>query len=252
MTLHEFTRRTTALHDALQQQGVIGLLMLGSSAFETRRDEWSDHDFFVITEPDDVARVRNVMAWIPDSERVVSLAREGSMGFSVLFDDGHIFEFAVGQLKEYQGIAISPDHSALIDDGPVQTLVEDAAGVPVTPSDPLNEVLLALTKLLIGVGRARRGEIINGGQMVRTWALNHLLRALRDLLEDSAGSEPLDPTRRFETAHPEIGAAISAAIDRPTEDCAKQLHSLIKEVLAPRWEQFPHAAHATVARRLGW
>ena len=68
------------------------------------------------------------------------------------------------------------------------------------------EAGLALIKLRLGVGRDRRGEVVSGGLFVRTWAVQHLVRALRGRLLDP--DEPLrdilEPTRRLERVLPRL------------------------------------------------
>ncbi|MBO9553189.1 hypothetical protein [Cellulomonas sp.] len=249
-----FDERTDALARAARSQpGVVGLVLLGSAAEAHRRDEWSDHDFFVVAAPGAGGDVRDVRAWLPDVDDVVALAREGEIGFSVLYRDGHVLEFAVATAAELDGVAVV-HHRVVFDDGSIAGLVaaSDARASREAALDPANETALFLVKVLLGVGRARRGEVLSGGQLVRQWATQHLVRAIRERVPSPLDPERIDPARRFEAAYPEIGARVGAALARPVEDAARDLHRLAREVLEPGWDAFPSQAADTVARRLGW
>jgi len=53
MNAIEFETYMDRLHSSVQSiPEVIGLVTLGSTAEPLLRDQWSDHDFWVITEPD--------------------------------------------------------------------------------------------------------------------------------------------------------------------------------------------------------
>jgi len=109
-------------------------------------------------------------------------------------------------------------------------------------------------KLLIGAGRARRGEVLNGGQLVRGWAVQLLVRAIRGRFAESSTTlrDTIDPMRRFEADFPEWAARIAALLEAPVEDAARGLFSLAREVLEPGWPEFPTRAADAVAGRLGW
>jgi hypothetical protein len=249
-----FDDRTAALERALRAQpGAVGLVLLGSAAEAHRRDEWSDHDFWVLAAPDAAEAVRDVRAWLPDVDEVAALAREGDVGFSVLYRDGHVLEFAAATAAELAGAAVV-HHRVVFDDGSVAGLVaaSDGRATDEVSPDPANEAALFLVKVLLGVGRARRGEVLSGGQLVRQWATQHLVRAVRERVPSPLDPERIDPARRFEAAYPEVGAAIGAALAKPVEDAARDLHALARRVLEPGWDAFPSAAADAVARRLGW
>lgn len=237
---------------------LIGLVLLGSAsaAGRGRRDEWSDHDFFAIAAPTRGDEARASLDWLPDRERVLLTAREGGLGFVALYDDGHVLEFAIAEPAELAG-SVAGEASVVVDEDGVTAEVV-AAGQATTETrdafDPENDVRLVLVKLLIGVGRVRRGEILNGGQFIRTWAVNHLLRAIRGRVPGRAPAtrDAIDPTRRFETDYPGWAAEISSALDAPVEQAAHRLFALTRRILEPDWDGFPTAAAEAVARRLGW
>lgn len=259
---NRFQKLTDALQRVCQQRdGVIGLVLLGSTADAERRDEWSDHDFFVLIEPGTEEANRAAIDWLPEPERIAIAAREGAFGFSVVYDDGHIFEFAVATPSELES---APMNDSLIvhDEGPVTNLVNTSTR-RVTASDPLadpsaiesaNEVALMMVKLMIGVGRARRGELLAGGQMVRTWATNHLIKAIRGRVKTPGPSrrDTLDPVRRFEFEYSELGTRIARIMEEPVEEAALRLFELARRTLEPEWELFPSRGADAISQRLGW
>ncbi|MFB8146921.1 hypothetical protein ACFC1W_09245 [Microbacterium sp. NPDC056003] len=241
------------------RDGLIGLVLLGSASDEAsdRRDEWSDHDFFAITSEGRGREIRPDLSWLPDQERVVLIAREGDIGFAALYDDGHVFEFAFSDAAELSG-ALAGDATVVVDDdaGTTATLIAEsrARAAAADRFDPANDVRLVLVKLLIGTGRVRRGEVLNGGQFIRQWAPQLLVRAIRGRFDDASMTrrDTIDPVRRFELDHPECGRRIAEVVAQPAEDAARDLFALTREILEPGWADFPTAAADAVAARLGW
>jgi hypothetical protein len=241
------------------RDGLIGLVLLGSASDEAagRRDEWSDHDFFAITAAGRGAGIRPDLSWLPDQERLVLTAREGEIGFAAVYDDGHVFEFAFSDADELAG-ALAGDATVVVDDaaGTTATLIAESRARAAAGDrfDPANDVRLVLVKLLIGVGRIRRGEALNGGFFIRQWAVQLLVRAIRGRFAEASTSlrDTIDPVRRFEFDFPEWGARIAAVLERPAEDAARGLFDLTREILEPAWDAFPTRAADAVAARLGW
>jgi hypothetical protein len=254
----EFDRRTEALAEvARTRDGFAGLVLLGSAspAAAHRRDEWSDHDFFMLAHPGAEAEVRDVEAWLPDPERLVLVAREGEIGFAAVYDDGHVFEFAAATAEELGGALATEDVGIPVDDGPAAELVAASqARVLATPApDPANEARLVLVKLLIGVGRDRRGESLVAGQFVHVFAVTHFARAVRSHLPVAASErDGIDPLRRFERDYPQLGATLRTVLGAPIEEAARGLFELFRATLEPGWDAFPSRAADVVATRLGW
>lgn len=241
------------------RDGLIGLVLLGSASEEAshRRDEWSDHDFFAITEVGRGQEIRPDLSWLPDQDRLVLTAREGEIGFAAVYDDGHVFEFAFSDAAELSG-ALAGDASVVVDDeaGTTATLIDQSRARAAAGDrfDPANDARLVLVKLLIGVGRVRRGEVLVGGFFIRQWAVQQLVRAIRGRFAEASTSlrDTIDPVRRFERDFPEWSARIAAAVEQPADDAAHTLFDLTREILEPGWDEFPTRAADTVAARLGW
>jgi hypothetical protein len=254
----EFERRSAALAEvARTRAGFAGLVLLGSAspAAAHRRDEWSDHDFFMLAHPGAEAEVRDVVSWLPDPDRLVLVAREGEIGFATVYDDGHVFEFAAATAEELGGALATDDVDIPVDDGPAAELVaaSQARVLAAPPDDPANDARLVLVKLLIGVGRDRRGESLIAGQFVHVFAVTHFARAVRARIPVEASvRDGIDPLRRFERDYPQLGAKLRTVLGASIEDAARGLFDLFRATLEPGWDAFPSRAADVVATRLGW
>ncbi len=238
---------------------IIGLALLGSAADTGahRRDEWSDHDFFAITRPGRGRVVRPDLSWLPDQDRLVLTAREGEIGFAAVYDDGHVLEFAFSDAAELTG-ALAGDATVVVDDAAATTHALIAASreraAAADAFDPAEDARLVLVKLLVGVGRARRGEVLVAGELVRQWAVKHLVRAIRGRFSERSTSsrDEIDPIRRFEADFPREATRIAEALAAPVEESARAVFAATRDILEPGWPEFPSHAADAVARRLGW
>lgn len=222
-----------------------GLVFVGSAAAPERRDRWSDHDFLALVDAERADAARARLDWLPDPERIVLLVREGALGFSVLYDDAHLLEFAVASVDELAGAPVDEARLAFGDVRARSFVEQGRERVDrIAAVDAAGEAGLTFVKLLVGYGRARRGERIVGGQFVRGWAVGHLLRAVRQRVEPAVAvrADPLEPARRFDASHPAIAARLDAVLAQPVEAAARGVAALAREVLEPGWPEFPRRA----------
>lgn len=228
---------------------VIGLVLLGSTAERSRADEWSDHDFFVVTCPGRQEELRQELTWLPDSDSVAGAARETAHGLKVLYRDGHVLEFAVFDLEELRACGVN--HWALAY-GDVE--VAQATKAAVKRPDPVDldrEWTLFMSLLVIGVGRARRGETLAAGQVIRSYATGCLLRMLTASAADPS-LDFFDPTRRLEHVLPDEAAAVAAALALAPEEAARGLTD-VALAAARRYGWDVDATQADiVSTRFGW
>lgn len=227
-------------------EGVTTLAVFGSAASANagRRDEWSDLDFAVFASPERADAVSADWPFLPRRDEVVLTAREFGSGGAVLYADGTVLEFGAGR-----GWDISDPTCEVLLGGDDLRLVP-----PPSPDSPENAVRLFLVKLLIGMGRVRRGEVLAGGVHLRCHALGALATAVRGRLAPEVADQPnaFDAVRRFEVAYPELGAKIAAAVELPAEAAGLALFRLARAELEPGWADFPSRAADAVAERLGW
>src|SRR5690349_1028660 len=93
---------TVELVDRLRHDpDVVGLVVVGSmTGRDYEADEWSDHDFFLIVRSGVQERYRTDLGWLPRPDGIALRVRETEHGRKVIYDDGHLVEFAVFDVDE--------------------------------------------------------------------------------------------------------------------------------------------------------
>lgn len=247
----------SAFTDALSRRlacdpRVVGLVALGSMSGDgPAPDDFSDHDFFVLTRSGAQEAFRTDLGWLPGAERAVLVHRETEHGLKVVLDDGHLLELAVFDLEELL-VARANRYRVHLDRGGV---AERMAAIAAKPVETLSDRWLSgqlLGNLLVGGGRAARGELLSARLFVAGHATGHLLRLLSRHVapEPPVPLDDLDPFRRFERAFPRLGAEVNAALSLPPLSGALSLLALAGRELGSRGAGWPAAAAETVRRRL--
>lgn len=234
---------------------VVGLVLLGSTADRFRVDEWSDHDFAVITEPDAAPKLLNDYSWLPHPEDIVMVMPDEDDGRRAMYFDGRMLEYAITDLAGLD-TWLTNEYEVILDRGGVAAAWAEIAARP-KPNlqvDPAEEIRSFISVLYFGVAMARRGELIVAGAQVRTWSLAYLLRAwpLRFPGVDVSRLDSLNEFRRFDYVFPETAARITAALEHDVEAAARILLMIAEESLAPGWDGWPTDAVAAIRTRLGW
>jgi hypothetical protein len=231
---------------------VIGLVLAGSTADQSHApDEWSDHDFFVITQPGAQEAFRTGFAWLPDHEDIVLTIRETAHGLKVLYANGHLLEYAAFDLGELAN-ARANDYAVVFDRGGVadtmRAIATPIVGPASTVADPQRDMGMFLCLLVVGTGRVARGEFISGQVFIRTYALGHLLGALaaRVPAANAALLDDLDVYRRFERAYPAIGAEVVSALGGDPITTAQRMLAIFERYLATA-EGYPAEAVTTTS-----
>ena len=234
---------------------VLGLVLVGSTADVSRVDEWSDHDFFLVTVDGAQERFRSDLRWLPGADRLALRVRETAHGLKALYDDGRVVEFAVFSVAELS-LAEANSYRVALDRA---ALTEAMAAISARPKplqvvDPDREAALFLSLLLVGVGRARRGEVLAAGQHIRSFAVAHLLTLWRAVLPGPGLGrlDDLDVFRRFELVYPQLGARLAEILAADPETCARGLLDLAEEGPGQEWSRWPGAAAGVLRRRLDW
>lgn len=233
---------------------ITGLVLMGSTADRSRADEWSDHDFAVIVPAGDEESLRSDLRWLPRHDEIVAAAREHHDGLTAIYRDGAVIEFAVTSRQSLAGWHANAWEVAYGSEDLVRTMTGVAAREkPMDAPDPARDMTIFLKALLVGVGRSRRGEALSASGSVRGFALDHLLVLLRQFLPAATPErlDDLDPRRRFELVHPEVGAELARALELPTEAAARELLRIADGRLTG-WADYPAAAVTAVRERLGW
>lgn len=250
------TRGFEAVLDALvataqDSDDVVGLVAFGSTADRSRTDAGSDHDFAWITVPGAEDTWRRDPGWLPCADAIALHVVEHHGGVKVVYDDGHRLEFGVAALRDFATWAGAPVRVLVGDETVEAAAAAVAARRPGGVPDAARSARLVVTQVLSGMERHRRGEVLSAAGLVRGEAVEHLLlaAALR-LPGDQAMLDPLDPRRRFERVYSRLAARIEEIARLPLGEAGPALLDLAVEVLAPGWDEFPHAGVAAARRRM--
>lgn len=213
----DYSAFTAELTERLRADArVLGLVAVGSmAAIDYEPDEWSDHDFFVITPPSGQEALREDVSWLPHAEQIALSFRETQHGLKVLYRDGHLLEFAVFDLAEI-AVASVNRYRVLLDRGGVEERMRDVAARP--REERSDEYLFGMfvASVQVGAGRMQRGEALSGAFFL-LWATRYLCALAAGALpsEQRKLLDDLDPLRRFERAYPRLGGEIRNALQDP-------------------------------------
>ncbi len=255
MDLITYRAFTIQLRQRLEADNrVLGLVALGSMA-EIRRlpDAWSDHDFFVITQPSDQETLRQDLSWLPNASTIVLSIRETAHGLKVIYANGHVLEFAIFDLTELQMAKVN-DYHVVFERVPLTEQLMRITQVNPSPAsyEPQRDCAMVMALLLIGTGRFARGEQLSAHLFVKHHALHHLLPLLRHLLQPrpEALVDNLDGFRRFEQSFPEVGAAINQALLLPIPLASLALLDILDQWVQPRLTDYPIIAGQVIRQSL--
>jgi hypothetical protein len=253
-TLTRFIKYSESLTEScIQNPKIIGLVLVGSTAETERVDQWSDHDFFVLTEAGDQEALRQDLSWLPNAKSIAFWFRETEHGLKVVYDTGDVLEFAIFDCNELSGCMVNHHRLAYGHEDVKKALDIAKNRLPeVVVGDDLADFHHFLSVLVIQVGRARRGEILTAGQGIRGTAATALLKVFTRRLPSDTRLDKLDVSRRFEFAHPKIGKLIAEALEQDPESAARELLEISIEHLEPLWNEYPMAAVHVVKDVLSW
>ena len=256
MNLEQFLDYSSRLvANAAADSDVLGLVLVGSTADTSRVDEWSDHDFFWVVKPGTGERFRQDLSWIPDISNAVLWPRETDHGLKVVFTNGQVLEFAVFEdseleLSSLNAYEVAVDKSDILD----RCKIIAARSADQKPVEWHREFELFLATILLGVGRARRGETLTAGQFIRSYSLNHLIPLIRLAHPPIPGSESrednLNGFRRFELQYPALAEKIELACQLRVEPAAQALMEIacsLKELTGDEKTQV-----AVLVQRFDW
>jgi hypothetical protein len=250
MNLADYNQFTQELRLKLAgDDRVLALIALGSMAQQDYQpDEWSDHDFFVITIQGVQEDMRQDLSWLPHAGEIVFHFRETEHGLKVLYHGGHLLEFAVFNQDELQAARLNR-YRVLLDKADLSPRLAELAlstqdYVARSRTGPDKRFAEFLMNIFVGVGRQARGEHLSGRRFIKTHALTHLLHLLADQIPSEAAPllDNLDPFRRFEEVFPALGAELNQILAQNTLFAAEGLLAVALRELRPFLANFPEAA----------
>ena len=250
MTREDYDRLTAELRARLEPDPrMLGLVALGSMSGEPPPpDEWSDHDFFVITRPGEQERMRNDLSWLPRAGEIALAFRETAHGVKALYRDAHLLEFAVFDPDELR-LARVNRYRVLFDradlEARMRALRERTARETRAPDARWLRGQL-ITGLLVAADRFRRGERLSGRARLQA-AAGDLVQLHSLCVPPAPQSFPdsLDPLRRAELAWPGFAAALDEALALPLPTAALRILALARKL-----PDFPAEPAAVLERHL--
>jgi hypothetical protein len=229
---------------------VIGLVAFGSTADSNLRDEWSDHDFWVITKPGAQDSFVEDLSWLPDAHNIAITVCHGKRGRTVLYRDRHKAEFLVFDVKEAREgkveryrILIDRDHIAEL----IESIRKDTLKQPRAGPEALENLCVLVWS---ACERYSRGELLSARQYLDGFAVNQLLSLISapdsetakegKTVEDS--KDALDPRRRLELRSPRLAAEVLTILNEPVPEAALRLLEIAERELKPKapalsWEK---------------
>jgi len=232
MEATEFENYTERLRASLESvREVIGLIILGSTADSTLRDEWSDHDFWVMTELGKQGSLVEDLSWLPDYENIAITVHHLPYGRTIVFNSRHKIEFAVFDVNEARSGKVDR-YRVLIDRGQITELIaaihEDTRQQVKIRRDALENLCVVVWS---ACERYIRGELLSARQYVDEFAITRLLSLISEHESADERRDALDPRRRLELRSPGLAAELLAIRQRPVPETASYLLKIAEREL---------------------
>lgn len=249
---HAFSK--VLVNNLSADERVVGLIAVGSMAGgDVEPDRWSDHDFFLITQPGHQEAFRRDISWLPEQEAIAFWFRETAHGLKVVYESGHLLEFAVFDAEELNVARVNRYRVLLDRDNFATQVAMLAARTEQEDGQGLEDRVVFgqfLTNLMVAVGRYWRGERLSAAEFGRTYAVKHLVSLLVKYVPsgDRKLLDNVSPLRRFELVYPKLGAELNHLILMPLPAAAVALLALAERELQGSMPEFP-AGHVAIARR---
>ena len=250
MDAAEFDNYTERLCTSLESvREVLGLVVLGSTADSTLRDEWSDHDFWIITEVGAQDLLVEDLSWLPDYQNIALTVKHLPHGRTIVFHNRHKVEFAVFDATE-MGSGRVDRYRVLIDRGGIAELVATVHDVTRRQAQARPVTLENLCVVLWSAcERHMRGELLSARQYMDAFAIDRLLSLISNSEPSDARKDALDARRRLEQKSPALAAEVLAVRDQPVPEAALQLLEIAERELKPK---VPTLAWDKVTIVRGW
>lgn len=248
----DYTERLRAA--LVSTTGVIGLVVLGTTADPTFRDEWSDHDFWVITESGVQDSLIKDLSWLPDTDEIAITVSHGNHRRTVVYRNRHKAEFAVFDVSEARE-GKTERYRILFGDDNIAKLMESIHHATLEPAQAVMSKPDALENLCVLVWSAceryYRGELLSAHQYLNGFAVNQLL-SLISVVDDETienSKDVLDPRRRLELRSPKLAEEVLKTLNEPIPQAALHLLEIAERELK---QESPTLAWDKVTLVQGW
>lgn len=245
MKAADFQKYTEQLRSSLEARSeVLGLVTIGSTADATFRDEWSDHDFWVITKAGAQDALVDDLSWLPQAHHIAITVCHAKHRRTLLYRNRQKVEFAVFDLNNARDGKIER-YRVLIDRGDIAQLIASIHQDTIREAQPKADSLENFYLLIWSAcERHSRGELLSARQYLDGFAVNQLLSLLSVTGDRTAeaSNDALDPRRRMESRAPELAAEILKTGNEPVPQGALHLLEIAERELKPKapnlaWEK---------------
>jgi lincosamide nucleotidyltransferase B/F len=246
----EFDDFTQRLRTSLESRPeVVGLITLGTTADSTQRDEWSDHDFWVITKPGLHNSFCDDLSWLPDHHDIAINVSHGPNRRTILFRNRHKVEFAVFDAQEAPAGKVER-YKTLIDRDRISELIQSIRTATLEQAQTQSDALENLCVLLWSAcERFWRGEFLSARQYVDGFAVNQLLTLIAANEPYDSTRDSLDPRRRLELRSPALAKEIAQALENSVPETALRLLEIAERDLK---HKAPHLTWDALVLVRGW
>ena len=250
MDAAQFDNYTERLRVSLESvREVLGVVVLGSTADATLRDEWSDHDFWIITEVGKQDALLEDLSWLPDYPNIAMTVNHLPHGRTIIFRNRHKVEFAIFDATEVNTGKVDR-YRILIDRGGFAELIaaihDDTPRQARAKPDALENLCVVLWS---ACERHMRGELLSARQYLDGFAIDRLLSLISNTEPGDKRKDVLDARRRLEQRSPELAAELMALRGLPVPQAALQLLEIAERELKPK---APALAWDKVTMVRGW
>ncbi len=200
--------RLDEIGESLEKSGhALALIGLGSVGSELERlDEYSDLDFFVIVEEGYKTWYVQNLDWLTELCPAAYYFLNSPDGYKLLFQDGIFCEFAVFEQRELSAIPFAAGRVVWKRPG-----VDERIAIPITAPNSAPKATTdwllgeALTNLLIGLSRYRRGEKLSAMRFIQQYAVDRIIVLANQIeVNQPAFADPFSGERRFERRFPGV------------------------------------------------
>ena len=225
----DYTERLRASLESVRE--VIGLIVLGSTADSALRDEWSDHDFWIVTELGKQDALVEDLSWLPDYQNIAIVVKHLPHGRTIIFRNRHKVEFGVFDATEVSSGKIGR-YRILFDRDRIAEMiaaVHDATKQQArTKPDALENLCVVLWS---ACERHFRGELLSARQYLDGFAIDRLLSLISNCGTGDERKDLLDARRRLEQRSPQLATELIAMRDKPVPEAALQLLDIAEREL---------------------
>lgn len=226
---------------------VLGLVALGSMAEPIRRDQWSDHDFWVITQTGAQEDFLTDLSWLPNAQDIMLPFRQATQYYTVLYRTGHSVEFAVFDRDQMQN-GKTDRYDILFDKATIATDMQRIQAQTITSVRAEHDAVpdtkifnYFFLQLLVGVQRHFRGEVLSSQDYICFMAVNNLLSLIHRYIppQHPTMRDTFDTRRHFERLYPAIAQEITLCLTQASPVAALGLLDIADKRLASGIPRYP-------------